>query len=63
MCYGVGEECDNNKNQQPISLSTTLYYIVQRGWWQCENTVVPTPHQINKPPTSCERGNLFLLFF
>jgi hypothetical protein len=63
MCYGVGEECDNNNNQQSVSPSIALYYIVQRGWWQCENKIASTPHQINKPPTSCDKGNLFLLFF
>jgi hypothetical protein len=26
------------------------------------STIASTPHQINKPPTSCERSNLFLLF-
>jgi hypothetical protein len=26
------------------------------------STITSTPHQINKPPTSYERSNLFLLF-
>ncbi len=43
--------------------SQHLYHIVQSDWWWCENMIALTPHQINKPPTSYERSNLFLLFF
>jgi hypothetical protein len=62
MCYGVGKEFDNNNNQQSIFLGTTLYYNGYSGWWWYENTIISTPHQINRQPTSCERANLFLLF-
>jgi hypothetical protein len=56
------KKCDNNNNRQLVSLNTTLYYIVQSGWWR-ETTIGSTPHQINMPPTSYAKKKLFLLFF